>query len=169
MEWLNNKSTWTLCWQASRHGWAASTFHTNCDFKGPTVTIVSVDAGKYVFGGYSDISWEGIMYVQKQSSSAFLFSLRNKDDLEPFKSLIAPGYELWAVYQSPYTGPAFGQDGIELYVSDNAQFSTCEANFGQVFKPPPGYKFNRKTTKVLLGGKEKFLPSEIETYYLADN
>ena len=63
MEWLNNKSTWTLCWRASRHGWLASTFHTKCDSKGPTVTIVSVEAGKYVFGGYNDISWQGIYII----------------------------------------------------------------------------------------------------------
>ncbi|CAB4042745.1 Hypothetical predicted protein, partial [Paramuricea clavata] len=49
MEWLNSKSTWTLCWRASQHGWPASTFHTKCDSKGPTVTIVSVEEGKYVF------------------------------------------------------------------------------------------------------------------------
>ena len=43
------------CWQATTDGWAPSTFHSNCDGKGPTVTIIQV--GSYIFGGYSDVSW----------------------------------------------------------------------------------------------------------------
>ncbi|XP_068673405.1 uncharacterized protein [Montipora foliosa] len=43
------------CWHAKTDGWAASTFHSNCDGKGPTVTIIKV--GSYIFGGYTDVSW----------------------------------------------------------------------------------------------------------------
>ena len=43
------------CWHAKTDGWAASTFHSNCDGKGPTVTIVQV--GSYIFGGYTDKPW----------------------------------------------------------------------------------------------------------------
>ena len=43
------------CWHAKTDGWAASTFHSNCDGKGPTVTIIQV--GSYIFGGYTDVSW----------------------------------------------------------------------------------------------------------------
>ena len=43
------------CWRAKTDGWAASTFHSNCDGKGPTVTIIQV--GSYIFGGYTDVSW----------------------------------------------------------------------------------------------------------------
>ena len=49
------RSRFVRCWHAKTDGWAASTFHTNCDGKGPTVTIVQV--GSYVFGGYTDRSW----------------------------------------------------------------------------------------------------------------
>ena len=51
---------WVLCYRASIHGWAASTFHFRCDFKPETVTIIKV--GQYVFGGYSDLAW-GIMHL----------------------------------------------------------------------------------------------------------
>ena len=40
---------WKRCWRASTDGWAVSTFHSLCDNKGPTVTIVRV--GHKVFGG----------------------------------------------------------------------------------------------------------------------
>ena len=43
------------CWHAKTEGWAASTFHSKCDGKGPTVTIIKV--GSYIFGGYTDVSW----------------------------------------------------------------------------------------------------------------
>ena len=50
-----NEGDWKLCWRASRDGWSSSRFHSLCDEKGPTVTIVKV--GKYIFGGYTSLSW----------------------------------------------------------------------------------------------------------------
>ena len=51
------RSRFVRCWRAKTDGWASSTFHSNCDGKGPTVTIVQV--GSYIFGGYTDKSWGG--------------------------------------------------------------------------------------------------------------
>ena len=48
-------SRWKRCWRASVDGWASSTFHSRCDGKGPTVTIIRV--GRYIFGGYTNRSW----------------------------------------------------------------------------------------------------------------
>ena len=48
-------SYWNRCYQATVNGWSSSTFHSNCDGKGPTVTIIRV--GKYIFGGYTSVSW----------------------------------------------------------------------------------------------------------------
>ena len=48
-------SNWKLCYRASSHGWAASTFHSRCDGKPHTVTIIR--KSPYVFGGYTDIAW----------------------------------------------------------------------------------------------------------------
>ncbi|KXJ10132.1 Fibrillin-2 [Exaiptasia diaphana] len=53
----SSRSLWIRCWSAASDGWDVdSTFHPQCDNKGPTVTIVRV--GSYIFGGYSDISWD---------------------------------------------------------------------------------------------------------------
>ena len=52
----SKSSRWMRCWRASVEGWAASTFHSRCDNKGPTVTIIRV-GGKYIFGGYTSLSW----------------------------------------------------------------------------------------------------------------
>ena len=52
----SESSKWKRCWRASVDGWAASTFHSGCDNKGPTVTIIRV-GGTYIFGGYTKRSW----------------------------------------------------------------------------------------------------------------
>lgn len=48
-------SQWKLCYRASSHGWAASTFHSRCDGKVNTITVIRKTP--YVFGGYTDVSW----------------------------------------------------------------------------------------------------------------
>jgi hypothetical protein len=59
--WAGNTNTiWNLCWRATKHGWALSTFHSKCDYKKPTVTIIKV--GNFIFGGYATESWEGEIY-----------------------------------------------------------------------------------------------------------
>ena len=50
------RSEFVRCWHAKTDGSAASTFHNNCDGKGPTVTIIK--SGSYIFGGYTDLSWQ---------------------------------------------------------------------------------------------------------------
>jgi len=46
-----------LLYRASRNGWAASNFHSCCDNKGRTVTVVK--SGNYIFGGYTEQDWKG--------------------------------------------------------------------------------------------------------------
>ena len=46
-----------LLYRASRDGWAASNFHSCCDNKGPTVTVIK--SGNYIFGGYIEHEWRG--------------------------------------------------------------------------------------------------------------
>ena len=52
---VGSNPRWVLCYRASAHGWSISTFHSRCDRKRDTVTIIKV--GDYVFGGYTDIPW----------------------------------------------------------------------------------------------------------------
>ena len=48
-------SSWIPCYHALDHGWNVSTFHEQCDNKGPTLSIVRKD--NYVFGGFTERSW----------------------------------------------------------------------------------------------------------------
>ena len=55
-----SNSEFVRCWRAKTDGSAASTFHSNCDGKGPTVTIIKV--GNYIFGGYTNVPWHSGKY-----------------------------------------------------------------------------------------------------------
>ena len=55
-EQLSGESNFVLIYRASRDGWHSSKFHTLCDDKGPTVTVVK--NGNNIFGGYIEMSWE---------------------------------------------------------------------------------------------------------------
>ena len=60
-----SRSHWKLWYRASSHGWAAKTFHTLCDGKPHTVTIIR--KSPYIFGGYTDVAWgENIFNVKNQ-------------------------------------------------------------------------------------------------------
>ena len=50
-------SSFVLIYRASRDGWESVDFHAHCDNKGPTVTVVK--SGNYIFGGYTELSWNG--------------------------------------------------------------------------------------------------------------
>ena len=47
---------WRLLFRASRDGFATQTFHSKCDNKGPTITVVK--SGANIFGGFTEISWK---------------------------------------------------------------------------------------------------------------
>ncbi|KAL9954733.1 hypothetical protein ACROYT_G042306 [Oculina patagonica] len=53
--WLPPGGKWVLLFRASRDGFAAATFHSRCDNKGATVTIVK--SGNNIFGGFTEESW----------------------------------------------------------------------------------------------------------------
>jgi hypothetical protein len=57
-EWIDDECNvkLELLYKASKDGFEASKFHSHCDFKGPTISIIKSDTGN-VFGGYTTIPW----------------------------------------------------------------------------------------------------------------
>ena len=100
----------------------------------------------------------------RSSSSNYLFSLRNKYNLSPFRSVVYrnSGY---AIYTHPSYGPTFG-GGHDLYIANNADKSTASrSNFGHTYRPPSGYGYGNSNTRALLAGSYYFTPTEVEVYY----
>ena len=56
-DWLPThlEGEWRLLFRASRDSFDSRTFHSKCDNKGPTVTVVK--KGANIFGGFTEISW----------------------------------------------------------------------------------------------------------------
>jgi hypothetical protein len=97
---------------------------------------------------------------------SFLFSLRNNDDLAPFKAPLRNENHGSAIVRNSRYGPSFG-GGFDLYLANNAGSHTNSfTRFGHTYQAPPGYTYRQISTRSLLAGSEDFTPSEIETLYL---
>ena len=113
-----------------------------------------------------NISVHGVLGVAgyKSSSSNYLFSLRNKDNLSPFRSPVYQNQNR-AIYTGADYGPTFG--GHDLYISNNADRNTASHTYlGHTYRPPSGYNFASSNTKALLAGSYQFTPTEVEVYYV---
>eukprot|EP01119_Soliformovum_irregulare_P008067 TRINITY_DN2088_c0_g1_i4.p1 TRINITY_DN2088_c0_g1~~TRINITY_DN2088_c0_g1_i4.p1 ORF type:complete len:236 (+),score=61.45 TRINITY_DN2088_c0_g1_i4:14-721(+) len=100
-EMLKGTFRWRLLYRGSRDGFSASSFHTQCDAKGPTLVIVHSSAGK-IFGGYSPISWSSET-IFKATNESWLFNLNRQSQ----HAVRDPNS---ALAHSPKYGPCFGGD-----------------------------------------------------------
>ena len=100
----------------------------------------------------------------RSSSSNYIFSLRNKYNLSPFRSAVYR-YSQYAIYTNPGYGPTFG-GSHDLYIANNADKNkNSYANLGYTYRPPSGYSYGSSNTQALLAGSYKFTPTEVEVYY----
>ncbi|CAH3045245.1 unnamed protein product [Porites evermanni] len=153
------RSRFVRCWHAKEDGWAASTFHGNCDDKGPTVTIIQV--GSFIFGGYSSC-WLG------DSSKAFIYSLTNNNGsghavYNPVKLRVKPDRYKDAVGLCGKFGPYFGLG--DIVISNNAASNQHSHTYcGDVYPLPPGYSLSGLNCK-FYAGSSSFTPTDIEVFY----
>ncbi|XP_044169434.1 uncharacterized protein LOC114970565 isoform X6 [Acropora millepora] len=145
---------WILCWRASLHGWAAKTFHSLCDNKGPTVTTVK-DTNNNIFGGYTSIPWRSENRY-KNDPKAFLFSLKNPTN-NPRKLPQLNSSSSHSVYDGANYGPTFGH-GHDLCISNMNRNS--HEYLGYVYTVPSGVR-----SDPFLTGNTHFTANEIETFY----
>lgn len=124
-EWVGSPDkVWTLCYRRSTHGAAASTFHSLCNFKGPTVTVANLNTGRKI-GGYAPISWQSAN-TYTGNSSAFLFSLTNN-----FRhSCGGQSGCAYFLYDGSNYGPTWG-GGHDWYVASDMTTGYC--NLGHYY------------------------------------
>ncbi|XP_068717253.1 uncharacterized protein [Montipora capricornis] len=163
----SSRSRFVRCWRAKTDGWTALTFHSNCDGKGPTVTIIEV--GSYIFGGYTDVSWSSPpsgSCSHALSSKPFIYSLYNINGYAPVKLQIKSGHQSSAIYRCYNYGLTFGK-GADIRISDNAtrnrnSYTHCDWSY----PPPPGYSSSRSSCRFYAGGGSwKFTPTDVEVFY----
>ena len=126
-----------------------------------TTTILYINMIKYV---------ETIFYVitgygNTQAPGSFVFSLRNKENLPPFKAPLKDQNDGNAIFPYPDYGPTFGR-GRDLHISNNAASNTKSGtSFGSYYQPPPGVK----TPYTVMAGTRYFSPTEVEVFHLVQN
>lgn len=123
-----------LLYQASKDGYAASTFHSRCDNEGPSVVIVETISGN-LFGGYTYANWSSSAGYSA-STGAFLFGLRPSkkryDQRDTSKA--------YAIHCHPNHGPVFG-NGHTLFINNCLGAATCYVkNTG--YNIPSDYELN---------------------------
>ena len=94
---------------------------------------------------------------------SFLFSLRNHDDLDPFKAQLKDEDHV-AIYRDGRSGPWFGFDFCIVNNAGTTAYSYT--NLGWMFQPPPGYIFKHPNTQSLLAGSYHFKPTEVEVLFI---
>jgi len=149
-----------LLYRASNDGWADPDFHSRCDNKGPTVTVIKCTDG-YVFGGFASTSWASIQHFV-ECANAFIFSLHRPGSVDPVKLALraAPEATSTSLFDFSMRGPNFGTTDIELrvFANQNANSSTRLASY----ELPPGHP--PVDAKTFFTGSEKFRAAEVEVF-----
>ena len=104
-------------------------------------------------------------YQYKSSNVSFLFSLRNPNNMQPFKCPIINGKNSNAIYCSPSYGATFG-GGHDLRIANNANTNQSSySNLGNTYQPPARYQSGTQQTQSLFAGGYNFTPTEVEVFY----
>lgn len=167
---------WRLVFKASRDGFKAEDFHSKCDGKGPTVTVVK--SGSFIFGGFTAQPWSGSKYWKHENvEETFLFSLVSPFVLHPIKMQLL-GFSQYVNALGPYRngggiippakslGPTFGihvrgsMISFDLMIADCANESrTSRSNLGGCYEYPKGMQAKR-----FLTGSPEFTVADYEVF-----
>ncbi|KAF2071635.1 hypothetical protein CYY_007043, partial [Polysphondylium violaceum] len=113
-DWIDITKTLTfeLLYASEGNKFRAPAFHSACDGKGPTVTVIETTDG-YVFGGYNSQSWKNTGGFRVYGDDkCFIFTLVNKHGIPPTKYL--PIKNIKEYVASNTNGPIFGNFDIAV-------------------------------------------------------
>ncbi len=149
---------WTLLYRGSRDGFRSSNFHSKCNGKAPTLTILKARRTKYLFGGFTTVPWDS-SGGYRCDPNAFLFSLTNREK-QPLKMKINQNQQSYAIECNGSYGPTFG----DIYICNDADSLLGSfSSLGKIYAHPK-YAFGTNNSKKFLSGSEHFQLSEIEVY-----
>jgi hypothetical protein len=130
-DWLKEDDSdgdFTLLYRGSRDDRLSSqAFHSKCDNKGCTLTLIETTCGT-VIGGYTNTSWSS-SGGWSRANKAFLFALSGSSISSPFKMKLKNEQKQCAIYNYSSYGPTFGA-GHDLKV---------EGSNVHVFNPGSSY------------------------------
>ena len=128
-----------LLYRGSRDGFGSADFHSKCDNRPNTVSIIKTTKG-YIFGGYTQVGWSngGNEGCYSNDSRAFLFSLVNRFKKPFISEVVNPCYAL--VCNSNF-GPVFGNNPNDICISNYSNTTTKSYSNGlSSFRAPNDIK-----------------------------
>ncbi|XP_078382144.1 uncharacterized protein LOC144664800 isoform X1 [Oculina patagonica] len=145
-----------LIYRASRDGWGCADFHSCCNYKGPTVTVVK--SGNYIFVGYTELQWEHTASPgYRKATDSFMFSLVNPSGRPPTKIPLIAGREETAIHFDNGFGPIFGSYDLLIYNAPNS--NNCSAKLNNSYQCPTG-----ENAATFLTGNDNFKVDEMEVF-----
>jgi hypothetical protein len=139
---------YNLLFRASENNYRAANFHTKCDGRNNTLTIVETKNGR-IFGGFTDASWNQNNSNYSSGSNGFIFSLDNYD-------IYYNSNSSYNIYSHSSYGPYFGSG--DFIISDNCYTNTSSESMGN------SYYNNGK--KYPLTGYYQFAVKDYEVFQL---
>ncbi len=159
---MTKSSKGILLYRATRDGFTSQAFHSKCDGKKNTITIIKNNLN-YVFGGYASSAWNSSGGYIKDPY-AFIFSLRRAGVSFKDKFTVKLAQYEYALYGTSGDGPIFGND-IHICNQSNTNIgSYCQ--FGASYNLPDGYTFGGKVNEFLAGNYNQWTTTEIEVYQI---
>ena len=144
-----NIKKYKLLFRASKDGFQAKDFHSKCDGKSNTVTLVETTTGRR-FGGFTDVNWDQSNNY-KTGSNGFIFSL---DD----KAIYYNKNSNYNIYCNSSYGPTFG-GGHDFYLCDECNTNNSSYN-------NTDHSYDTKGLKSAMAGSYYFLVKDYEVYQL---
>lgn len=106
LKWFGRDYELILAYDSIKHGDSSASFHSKCDGKVQTITLIETDTGRR-FGGYSKLSWDSVEDFKGGDKTAFIFSL-DKQVMLPINNVDN------VIYCSSKSGPKFGSHDITI-------------------------------------------------------
>ena len=155
-----------LLFRASKDGFSAKSFHSKCDNKGATITIVRSEHN-HVFGGFTTQSWESPSDGKwKTDDKAWLYVLRAQPSILakyhftlPLIFPILKEMQDQAIFCYSSCGPMFG-GGNDITIKNNSNVNIFSfSNF-----PHSYYEKEKRDKKDILAGSFKFKVLDYEVF-----
>ena len=158
-----NGRKWSVLYRGSCNGFRASDFHSRCDNKPNTLTIVKSSNGN-IFGGFTSAQWKSDENGSwEYDKNAFIFSLVNYENRPLIFEHSTSDENSVGLYKQ--FGPVFGI-GNDIFINDNCNTNTgSSSNLGYTYTHPEYSNVSDKAKKIL-AGTLSFQVKEIEVFQM---
>jgi hypothetical protein len=134
----NNKNipyTFKLLYRSSQEGFDSTSFHNNCDNKGPTIWIAKIQGSTQLIGGYNPLHWSREGGKGKHTSDSFLFSFKDGKDTSSAKLGLVDSSSNWgySVYCYDDQGPSMG--GLRCFSNNFWTYNTGSTRYPNIGIP----------------------------------